>query len=571
MGKGDFHLPRETCLDKSPGLTVYCTPMASTIIKPPRGPVSPPPGESSSGAKPPTMARAAGAVMAATLLSRVLGQIRDIVIAHQLGASVEADAYTAAFKIPDLLMYLVAGGALASIFIPVFKEHLQLNKPKTAWQIFSIVATVTALVAGLFVVIAEIWTPEFVRLLNPGYDSAMVALTVPLTRIVLPAQIFFMLGGLLMGTLNARGQFLLPALAPSIYNLGIIFGAAVLYPLGLGPAGMMWGALGGAFVGNFALQVVLVARTGGRYKPSLAVLHPGAIKVWKMLLPILLGVSLPNVDQIINSYFASELPHGSQASLQYAVRLMLIPIGIFAQAMGIAILPAMSGLAAEGKRKEFRATVSQALRTILFVTVPASALLCVLATPLITLMLQSGEFTAHDTSVTAMALRFYSIGIFAWSAQAILTRGFYALQDTRTPVVSGTVMTVLFIGMNWLVVHFTSWGVGGLALATSAAAILHMLVMYVFLRRRLRGIQDGLLLVSVVKTLGATAALCGGVWVMQAGVLTFLPPALSAKLAALIVLGLAGGVGLFAFLLAARLLRMAELQSVIDMVRRRRA
>lgn len=541
--------------------------MASTIIKPPAGPAAPAPG----GFTPGGMARNAGAVMAATLLSRVLGQIRDIVIAHQIGAGVVADSYTAAFKVPDLFMYLLAGGALASTFIPVFKEHLQLNKHKTAWQIFSVVATVTALVAGLFVLIAEIWTPEFVRLLNPGYSAATIALTVPLTRIVLPAQIFFMLGGLLMGTLNSRGQFLLPALAPSIYNLGIIFGAAVLYPLGLGPEGLMWGALGGAFVGNFALQVVLVARTGGRYRPSVAVLHPGAVRVWKMMLPILLGVSLPNVDQIINSYFASELAAGSQAALQYAVRLMLIPIGIFAQAMGIAILPTMAGLAAEGKRKEFRATVSSALRTILFVTVPASALLCLLAVPTITLLLQAGQFTAQDTATTATALRFYSVGIFAWSAQAILTRGFYALQDTRTPVLSGTVMTAVFIGMNWAVVHWTSWSVAGLALATSVAATLHMAVMFFFLHRRLRGLQDGLLLASVAKTLGATAALCVGVWVMRAGVLTFLPPGEPAKLMALTMLALEGGAGLALFLLAAKLLRMPELGSTAGMLRRRRA
>lgn len=542
--------------------------MASTTAKPPTGPVLPPP-ESSGGPKPSGMARAAGAVMAATLLSRLLGQIRDIVIAHQIGAGVEADAYTAAFKVPDLLMYLVAGGALASTFVPVFKEHLQLGKTKTAWQIFSVVATVTALVAGLFVLVAEAYTPEFVRLLNPGYGPATVALAVPLTRIVLPAQICFMLGGLLMGTLNARGQFLLPALAPSIYNLGIIFGAAVLYPLGLGPEGLMWGALGGAFVGNFALQVVLVARTGGQYRPSFAVLHPGAVKVWKLMLPILLGVSLPNVDQIINSYFASELAQGSQAALQYAVRLMLIPIGIFAQAMGIAILPTMAGLAAEGKRKEFRATVAQALRTILFVTVPASALLCLLATPLIVLMLQSGQFTAHDTAVTATALRWYSVGIFAWSAQAILTRGFYALQDTRTPVISGTVMTTVFIGMNWLVVHKTSWGVAGLALATSVAAALHMLVMLLFLRRRLRGLQDRDVFISAAKTVCATAALCVGVWVVRAAALTLLPPTLPLKIAALALLVLSGGSGLALFLGTARLLKMAELHSTLGMFRRR--
>jgi putative peptidoglycan lipid II flippase len=544
--------------------------MASTTVKPPP-PVGPPSLTANDGPnKPSGIARAAGAVMAATLLSRVLGQIRDIVIAHQLGANVQGDVYTAAFKVPDLLMYLVAGGALSSTFIPVFKEYLHQNKMRAAWQTFSVVATVTVLLAGAFVIVAEIWTPAFVRLLNPGYSAATVALTVPLTRIVLPAQIFFMLGGLLMGTLNARGQFLLPALAPSIYNLGIIFGATVLYPLGLGLPGLMWGALLGAFVGNFALQAFLTARLGVRYRPSLAVMHPGAIKVWKMMLPILLGVSLPNVDQIINSYFASELPQGSQAALQYAVRMMLIPIGIFAQAMGIAILPTMSGQAAAGQRKEFRATVSKALQTIFFLTIPASALLCLLAHPVVTFLLQSGHFTAHDTDVTARALQFYSIGIFAWSAQAILTRGFYALQDSRTPVLSGTVMTVVFILMNWLVVHVTHWGVGGLALATSIAATLHMLVMYVLLRRRMRGLHDGEVAVGLVKTLLATVALGTVIWLVRASILTFLPETVHPKLASVLLLVPASVCGLAAFLGTARLLRMSELQSAISMIRRRR-
>lgn len=543
--------------------------MASTTVKPPPPVIPPETVGEGGGNKPGGLVRAAGAVMAATLLSRVLGQIRDIVIAHQLGADVRGDVYTAAFKVPDLLMYLVAGGALSSTFIPVFKEYLHLNKMRAAWQTFSVVATVTVLLAGIFVVIAEIWTPAFVRLLNPGYNAATVALTVPLTRIILPAQIFFMLGGLLMGTLNARGQFLLPALAPSIYNLGIIFGAVVLYPLGLGLPGVMWGALIGAFVGNFALQAVLTARVGVRYRPSLAVMHPGAIKVWKMMLPILLGVSLPNVDQIINSYFASELPQGSQAALQYAVRLMLIPIGIFAQAMGIAILPTMSGQAAAGQRKEFRATVAQALQTIFFLTIPASALLCLLAHPIIAFLLQSGQFSAHDTDVTTSALQWYSVGIFAWSAQAILTRGFYALQDSRTPVLSGTAMTVVFIAMNWLVVHETHWGVGGLALATSIAATLHMLVMYVLLRRRMRGLHDGKIFVGLVKTLLATAALGAVIWLVRAAVLTFLPDTVHPKLAAVILLAPAFLFGIAAFLGTARVLRMSELQSAIDLIRRK--
>lgn len=517
------------------------------------------------------VARATVTMVALTLLSRVLGMVRDMVIAHQLGAGVETDAYTAAFKVPDLLMYLVAGGALSSTFIPVFKEYVHAGKERQAWRTFSIVATVTLVLSTLFVLIAEIWTPAFVRLLNPGYDPARIALTVPLTRIVLPAQVFFMLGGLLGGTLNARGNFLVPALGASIYNLGIIFGAAVLYPLGLGLSGLMWGALAGAFIGNFSLQIVATARVGMRYRPSLHVLHPGAIKVWKMMGPILLGVSLPNVDQIINSYFASELPMvGAQAAMQFAVRIMLIPIGVFAQAMGIAVLPTLSDHTATGKVREFKTAVNQALRSILFVTVPASALLFLLADPIITLLLQSGRFDVRGTLMTASALRFYSLGIFAWSAQAILTRGFYALQDTWTPVISGTVMTVIFVVMNWLVVNASDMGVGGLALATSIAAVLHMIVMFALLRHRLGGLLDRQLFASFTKTILATVALCVFTWLLSKGLGVVLPSGMAPKLHALIVLIVAGGAGAGVFLLAARGLHMRELDSVIGLIRRRR-
>ena len=537
--------------------------MASTTVKPPPTPPS-------GGGKPGGVARAAGIVMALTLVSRLLGLVRDQVIAGQLGVGVETDAYTAAFKVPDLLMYLVAGGALSSTFIPVFKEYLHLGKHRAAWQTFSVVATVTVVFAALFVIVAEIWTPWFVHLLNPGYDAERIRLTVPLTRIVLPAQMFFLLGGLLMGTLNARDQFLIPALSPSIYNLGIIFGAAVLYPY-MGLSGLMWGALIGAFVGNFVLQIIPVALLGMRYRPSLAILHPGAIKVWRLMLPIVLGVSLPNVDQIINGYFASELSKGSQSAMQFAIRLMLIPIGIFAQAMGIAILPTMSAQAAAGRRRDFRATTNQALRVILFLTVPSSALLYLLSVPTVTLLFQHKHFTPQATALTALPLRFYALGIFAWSAQAILTRAFYALQDSRTPVLSGTAMTFVFIGMNWLVIHELHWGVAGLALATSLAAALHMAIMYVLLRRRTGGLQDGRLLVSTVKVLLATLALCVAAHVTDALLVTLLeiirPGGLAPKIESALVLSFAGGLGLAAFLLVARLLRMEELQATVGMLR----
>ncbi|MEO7717133.1 MAG: murein biosynthesis integral membrane protein MurJ [Capsulimonas sp.] len=542
----------------------------SASTAPPKGPpvVTNTDGGSQSGG----VQRAAMTVVAFTLLSRIIGMVRDMVIAYQFPVGVDTDAYVAAFKIPDLMTYLIAGGALSSTFIPVFSEYLNNKNEKGAWKTFSIVATVTLIVAALFVVMAELFAPQLVVALNPGYRHSpeQIALAAHLTRIVVPAQIFFMLGGLMMGTLNARKQFLIPALGPSIYNLGIIAGAIAAPIFGGGISSLMWGALAGAFVGNFALQAVYVKRAGARYKPSLAVLHPGAVKVWKMMLPILLGVSLPNVDQIINSYFASELSHGAQTSMQFANRIMLIPIGIFAQAMGIAILPTMSAQAAAGNRKALRATLNNALRTILFLTVPASALFCVLSVPVVMLLFQHGKFDVSATEVTATALRYYSIGIFAWSAQAVLTRAFYSIQDSRTPVISGTINTLVFIALNWMVIQFHG-GVAGLALATSFVATVHMIVLLIVLSKRLHGLGRRELILSVSRTLAATAALLVTAWGLRMaldGLFTIVLVPTTVYSAT--VLAVAGGAGLAAFIVVARLLKMPELQAGIDMVKRRK-
>ena len=505
-------------------------------------------------------------MMAATLISRLLGLVRDQVIAYQLGVGVETDAYTAAFKVADLLMYLVAGGALSSTFVPIFKEYLHKNQEKQAWRMFSVVATVTVVVATILVGIIEVFPEPFIRILNSGYDESRVRLTVPLVRIITPAQIFFMLGGLLMGTLNARGRFLTSAIAPSVYNLGIIFGAAVLYPT-IGLTGLTWGALLGAVAGSFFLQIGPVIACGMRFRASLNVFDPGAVKVWKMLLPILLGVSLPNVDQIINGAFASTLPPGSQSAMQYAVRLMLIPIGIFAQAMGVALLPSMSGHAAAGHMTAFRSTVNKAIRIIFFLTIPASALLAILAVPCIRVLFEHGHFNDAATLLTAVPLRYYSIGICAWSAQAILTRGFYALQDSRTPVITGTIMTVLFIAMNWYIVNGTDWGIGGLAASTSAAAALHAVVMYALLRRRVKGLLDWRLMVAFAKIMVATLALAITTRVLCVGMDEFLPSD-HVKLRAFMILVIAGGAGVAAFIGAARGLKMRELREAIAMLRR---
>ena len=250
------------------------------------------------------VAGAAGLMMVAILASRLLGLVRNAVISHHLGQKGLADVYYGAFQIPDLLFYLIAGGALSSAFIPVFTEHITKGEEAKAWHIFSTVMTVMFIVVSGFILVGEIYTEQLVRLVNWGFDDEQVRLCVPLTRIVLPAQLCFFMGGILMGSQQSRKQFLYPALGPIIYNVGIIFGGVVLYRW-LGMAGFCWGALVGAVAGNFGLQWWAVARSGMRFKPSLAARHPDVVKVWKLMLPVILGVALPQVSIWINRAFSS--------------------------------------------------------------------------------------------------------------------------------------------------------------------------------------------------------------------------------------------------------------------------
>jgi len=431
--------------------------MASTTVKPPGGPPAPPPG---GGKKPLGIAGATGLMMATVLLSRILGVLRDAIISHYFGRGPQTDAYIAAFTVPDLLFYLLQSGALSSTVVPILTEYRQQGKDKSADKVVSIVGSVIFVFIGLLICVMWIYARALTIALNLGFDQHTIDLSVPLTRVLLPAQMFFFLGGLMMGVLYSRKQFWVPALGPVIYNSGIIFGGVVLrsvFSRLLGPdraiEGLVWGAIGGAFFGNFLIPLIAVLRLGVRLRPSFDVTHPAAMKVWAMLLPIGLGVSLPNIDQMVNKEFASFLGKGETTAVIYAYRLMLLPIGIFAQAMALAIFPTLSGQAAEKNFTAMRRTMNQSLRNILFLTVPASALMFLLAEPVVTIIYQSGQFKAADTLATVPVLRSLSLGIFAWSCQSLLTRGFYALQNSKVPVISGAIVSVLFIAMNAYVVH----------------------------------------------------------------------------------------------------------------------
>lgn len=445
-------------------------------------------------------------MMAAILGSRLLGLIRERVIAHQFGQGFNTDVYNGAFTIPDLLFFLIAGGALSGAFLPVFTDYISTKREKEAWRIFSVVASVMTIVVTVFIILGEIFTPQLVRITNPGFSDipGKVEATVTLTRILLPAQLCFFLGGLMMGTQTARNFFWGQALGPMIYNLGIILGGIFLART-YGVAGLCYGAVSGAVIGNLLLQWFLVRRMGGRFVfASLRenFRHPGVMKVWGLMLPVILGLALPQVSTIIGKAFASVLGNGPQSALMNANKLMQVPLGVFAQAIAIASLPTMSAQAARREFSALRHTVSFSLRSILFLTIPSSMVMFVLALPIVQLLLQSGKFSSADAAMAAAALRYFAVGIFAWSAHSILTRGFYALQESRTPIIVGTVVTFIFIPLNLVALRMTgkndpAAAVAGLACVTSIAATIHMLSMLVLLRLRLRGLDGGRLLVSV--------------------------------------------------------------------------
>jgi putative peptidoglycan lipid II flippase len=512
------------------------------------------------------VAGATGIMMAAILASRLLGLVRNAVISHQFGQKYWADVYYGAFQIPDLLFYLIAGGALSSAFIPVFTEYITHKRDHQAWHVFSTVTCVMFVVIGALILLGEVFAVPLVRLVNPGFSPAKVADTVPLTRIVLPAQLCFFMGGILMGAQYARQKFLIPALGPIVYNLGIIGGGVFLAGM-LGVRGLCWGALIGAIAGNFALQLWAVARSGMQFRVSFAWRDPDVVKVWKLMLPVVLGVALPQVSIWINRAFASRLGDGPMSALTNANQFMQVPLGLFAQAMAVAIFPTLSEQAAQKRYADLRATSSGGIRSLLFLTIPTSVFMIVLAVPVVQLLLQGGKYGPGDTALAASALGFYCIGIFAWSAQSILARSFYALQDSVTPVLVGTGVTLLFIPMNWVFGWWLGMGIRGLALATTVAAALHVFLMLAVLRRRLGGFETGRLLLSVGKTLLASAAAGAACWAAARGSGDVFASHLKLHAAVVVTVGFAAGAAVYAG--CAVLLKMEEVRQVRSLLRRR--
>jgi len=419
-------------------------------------------------------------LMTTITLSRVIGYVREAYIAYAFGAGKLTDAYVAAFTLPDLLNYILAGGTASITFITIYTRFLAEKRERDAQRTFSIIVTVmtTALAAGT--ILAEIFTPQFVGLMFHGFTPDQMRLCVHLTRILLPAQIFFYVGAVLSAVLLSHRLFLLPAFGPLIYNVFIIAGG-VIAGHQMGIASLAYGALAGMIAGPFLITAIGAAKIGIGYRPSFDTKNP-AFREWvRLSIPLMLGVSLVTADDWILRYFASS-GIGDIARLNYAKRLFAVPIAILGQAAGQASLPFFSRLFGEKKFDEFAATVNASVYRITAASLLMTGWMMAIALPLIDLVYRRGRFTLADTKSTALYFFVFSLSLALWSCQALYARAFYASGNTLTPMVATTIITAASIPMYAL--FFRTMSVTGLAIASDLGIAANAVVIAALLHFR---------------------------------------------------------------------------------------
>src|SRR5882672_5039551 len=379
-------------------------------------------------------------LMTTITLSRVIGYIREAYIAYAFGAGQQTDAYVAAFTLPDWLNYIVAGGTASITFISIYTRFLAEKREQDAQKTFSIIVTVMTTVLIVGTIVAEIFTPQFVGWMFHGFTPEQMQLCVHLTRILLPAQIFFYVGGVVSAVLLSHRLFLFPALGPLIYNVAIIAGGVVA-GLQFGIASLAYGAVIGSIAGPFLINAIGAAKIGTGYRLSFEIGNP-AFREWVQLsIPLMLGVSLVTADDWILRYFASS-GIGDIARLNYAKRLFAVPIAVLGQATGQASLPFFAKLFGEKKMKEFGETVNGSVYRISALSFLTSALMMVASLPLIDLVYRRGHFSFGDSQETAVYFFWFSLSLAFWAAQGLYARAFYAAGDTLTPMVASTLITL---------------------------------------------------------------------------------------------------------------------------------
>ena len=512
---------------------------------------------------------------ASIFLSRVIGLVREQIIGRTLGASREADLYFASFTLPDFLNYLLAAGALSIVFIPIFLTYFQRGDTVRGWESFSVIANFIALAGTTGIVMLMVFARPLATLVAPGFtDPNDVDTLVRLTRIILPAQFFHVIGGLLSAALQAQNRHALPALAPLVYSAGIIVGGLVgAYNPEVGADGFAWGVLVGSVVGPFGLPLYGCLMARMRWLPLLSFRHPDLRRYLWLSVPIMIGFSIVAVDEWIVKNQASYLAVGSLSHLQYGRTLMKVPIGMFGMAAGVAAYPTISGLVAAGSVVEAYALLCRAVRLMLVLTFAAQICLTVAGFEAVYLIwgLFAHRFTVADAQETATVLTYLCIGLSGWAAQTVISRGFYALESTWLPTIIGTAVAVMMVPV-YVVLRQQS-GTIGLAIASSLAIMLYVVVLGWSQRRRFEreAAARGTTLENVQGMLGASlrlgvaAAIATGLGLLaRAQLLHWLPDMRVTTVLLRATLLCTVGVG--AYVVLARLLGVGELTEIQEIV-----
>ncbi|MCU0488348.1 MAG: murein biosynthesis integral membrane protein MurJ [Anaerolineales bacterium] len=450
------------------------------------------------------IARAASVVMAAFVLSNLIGLVRQMLVSRAFGTTTELDAFNAAATYPDLIFSLVAGGALASAFVPTLTGLIARGDRQDGWRLSSAIINLVFLILSILSLVSALLAPQIVHLiLAPNNPPQVQDLTADLLRILLIAPTIFGVSGLIMGILNAHQVFLWPALAPSMLWIGMIIGVLFLAP-GMGIFGLAWGYVLGALL-HFGIQLPGLFRLPARrFYRSLGLGNAAVREVGRLMGPRLLGVAAVQLNFVVNTILAFGMAEGSLAALKYAWAIMTMPQVVIAQAIAIAALPTFSAQVAQGRLNEMSATLASTLRGVILLALPASLGLIILRKPVIELLFQRGAFSAESTELVAWALLWYTAGLLGHSVVEILSRAFYALHDTKTPVL----ISIGAMGMNiafslvfpGLFNRLGWFPFGGLALANSLATAIEMVFLWLIMRRRLGSLQGSFIMDGGLKS-----------------------------------------------------------------------
>jgi putative peptidoglycan lipid II flippase len=516
--------------------------------------------------------KAAGIIGLAVMCSRILGLVREQVCAALFGGGGAMDAFTAAFRIPNLLRDLFAEGALSTAFVTTFSKTIARSGDAAAWRLANKVATLTLVVLGALCVVGMVFAAQLVDVLAPGFDPRKAALTAELTRIMFPFIVMVSMAALVMGVLNAKSVFGVPAMASSFFNIGSIVGGVALgawFDPNFGPRALIGLALGTLLGGamQFAVQLPSLSRLGYRYTADFRWRDPGVNAILRLMGPSVIAASTTQFNVLVNSMFASTLGDGAIFWLAIAFRLMQLPLGLFGVALGTVTLPLLSRLVVAGQMLGFRAELARAMRLMFLLTIPSTIGLMLLAEPIISVLYQHGRFDAHEAAEAGGALRFYAVGLAGYAALKVLVNAFYALDRRKTPMFVSFLAVGLNLLFNWIFTFKLHWGHLGLAFSTGLVASTNFLVLYVLMYRQLGGLETRRMVVLLGKTLTAgalLAAVCAASthWPLSHWATQSFP----LKAGALFATIAAGGL---VFAACGAALRIEELNELIETVRRR--